>query len=242
VGRPRLHASLDTASLLVASYDALTRNSAVSELVAAPNGGVQVLGSGHGLLPIENGQFVNGVWTAGENKRVTVGGDGQSEGTLAFGDVGNDTDYAVATFASIDPATVVLGHALHAGQPPLPIRTSDVGLGERVHHLAATRGYRITGTVAWLPIAGAKITLLSEGNVDVPYERVFGVTCEELPFSVAAESGSTVFDASDRVTGFVVGAGRDPDEGQEVSYVLSNVPALKSVLGTEFSRFFTEVS
>jgi len=241
VGRPHLQSAVDTDQLLLAAYDDLKRNSAIAVVSSSPSGGVQALGSGHGLLPIEGGQFVSGAWTPTDNKTISVVGQEQPRGSLAFGAIGNDADYAVATFPTLDPSTMSLGHTLAKVPPPLRIRASDASLEEKVHHLAAARGFPITGTVAWLPIAGGKITLVSEAGIDVTYENVFGVTCESIPFSIAAESGSTVFDASGRVVGFVVGAGRDPDDGREVSYVLSNVPALRSVLGAHFPLFFTEV-
>ena len=236
IGRPRLHADVDASDLLVTSYGR-ARKSSISALVEHPNGGMVALGSGHGLLPIQHGAYLPGRWGAGENE-VRVVDEDLSPGGLWFGQIGNDTDFAVARFLDLEPPTALMGHTLAAA--PILLAPRRVAKHDIVQHVAARRGYRITGRIVAENISGKAFTLRSSDGIDVTYHDVIAVIGERVRFSLPGESGSLVFDEHRRALGFVVGGGVDPDDPEvAISFVLRDFTRLELGLDRLFRSFFT---
>lgn len=238
IGRPRLHADVDASDQLIAIHDDTGRKSAVSALARHPSGGIVALGSGHGLLPIQGGGYVAGRWGAGARKVGVFREDGISPGALWFGAIGDDRDFAVVRFPQLAPPAVLVGHTL-AGAPiaeaPRRVRKHAI-----VQHVAAHRGYRVTGRVVAEPIPGRPITLRSSDGLDLTYRDVITVAGEHVRFSVPGESGSLVFDEHRRAIGFVIGGGRDPDDPTlDVTFVLRDFAALRADLEDLYGLFFT---
>jgi hypothetical protein len=236
VGRPKLHAEVDSSDRFVENYDTFTRQSAVSALAQDATGTVVGLGSGHGLLPIVNGGFQSGAWSADADRTVFVQSDpADTAGTLLFGALDPTVDFAVCQFPGLKPPVALLGHNL--SPLPIPIRSGDVVPLETVQQQAPSRG-RVTGTVTGVS-AQQPVVLTSGEGFSVTYADVFTVTGSFGPFSVAGDSGSIVFDDARRALGFVVGGGTDPNNAKlRVSYVLRNFAALKQQMSTFFSLFF----
>jgi hypothetical protein len=236
VGRPRLHAEVDSNDQLVAAYDQWQRRSALSALAQDGSGGVIALRSGHGLLPIANDAYQSGAWTS-DAKGVYVFSDpADTAGALSFGTLNESVDFAIVRFSTLEPPIALLGHTLCA--LPIPVRDTDVVLGEVVQHEAPKRGYRVTGVVTGKR-PPQPVVLRSGEGFDIRYADVFTVSGSYVPFSLPGESGSLVFDDARRALGFVVGGGKDPDNPSlTTTYVLRNFSALRQQMGNEFSLFF----
>jgi hypothetical protein len=233
LGRPALHACVDSQDRLVASHDDLGRKSAISALAEHPNGGMVGLGSGHGVLPVENGHYVSGRWGAGE-REVIVEHEDVEPGALWFGAIGNDADFAVIRFPDLEPPSGFIGHLL--AKRPIVVAPRKIAKGDYVHHVAPERGYHIDGVV--IADTVDPLTLYSENGIGVEYTDLIAVAADALPFSVPTESGSLVFDRERRAVGFVVGGGRDEQKDINVSFVLRDFGTLRTHLQDLFGLFF----
>jgi hypothetical protein len=231
--RPKLHADVDSQDRFVTAYDGLDRKSAISATVEHPNGGMIALGSGHGVLPVDNGHYESGRWGAGE-LGVVVENESVEPGALWFGEIGNDADFSVLRFPSLGPPSCLSGHLLAAA--PIRLAPRKIANGDYVQHIAPKRGYHISGIV----IANAldPLTLYSENKIGVEYSNLIAVAADSVPFSVRTESGSLVFDSERRAVGFVVGGGHDSTKGLDVTFVLRDFATLRSHLGELFDLFF----
>lgn len=236
VGRPRTHASVDSADQLLVTYDASQRISAISALVTHPNGGMMALGSGHGLLPVQGGAYATGNWGAGA-RRVGVYREKVVPGSLWLGRIGEDADYGVVRFPALSPPAALDGHLL--ARAPIPLAARAPAVNDHVQHIGAVRGYRITGRVVGASLRNLPVTMQSSDGITTAYRNVIAVVGDSVPFSIAGESGSLVLDDARRAIGFVVGGGRDPDQPSlTVSFVLCNFGALEAGLDDLFSLFF----
>jgi hypothetical protein len=236
IGRPRAYADVDTADRLVASHDTSDRKSAMSVLAEHPNGGMVALGSGHGLLPVANGAYLRGRWTTGQTPVDVLGAT--VRGSLWFGRVGQDADFAVVRFPALVPPEALPGHTL--APAPIPIAANRIATHDGVQHVASRRGFRITGRVVAETIPGQPIRLRSDAGVVTAYHDVAAVTGESVRFSLPGESGSLVFDEQREAVGFVIGGGVDPDHpDRDVTFVLRDFAPLEAELAQLFGRFFT---
>lgn len=231
IGRPRLHADVDSQDRMLATYDGRGRKSALSVLASHPNGGMVALGSGHGLLPIANGGYVSRSWSAGDLE-VVVDQEQVDPGGVWFGAAGNDADFAVVRFPDLEPPAGLEGHLL----APVPIRVAprQIAKGDYVQHIAPRRGYHIDGTVVAESLS--PLVLHDENGASIAYADLIAVaTGTPLPFSIPTESGSLVFDPNRRAVGFVVGGSAD----KSITFVLRNFTVLRAALGDRFGWFFT---
>lgn len=235
VGRPRLHAEVDSDDQLVAAYDRFQRKSAVSAMALDGDGELMALGSGHGLLPVLADGYQSGPADPSEDIHA-LSDPPNTDGFVAFGAVDQSVDFAVARFTTLKPPLALLGHTF--SPPPIPLRSGDLALGEAVQHEAPRRGFRITGLVTGLR-PQQPIFLHSDEGFDLPYADIFTVSNPNVAFSLPGESGSLVFDVNRRAVGFVVGGGKDPnDPSRTVTYVLRNFSALQAQMPDAFPRFF----
>lgn len=234
LGRPRLHADVDSMDRVVSTYDGRGRKSAISTMVRHPNGGMMVLGSGHGLLPIKDGDYVSGRWQAGD---LDIDVDDEQDveaGGVWFGAVGGNADFAVARFRDLEPPAGLNGHILASA--PIRLFLGRLEKGDAVQHVAPLRGYRIGGVVVADSVA--PMTLHGEDGIGVEYDGLVAVASDSIAFSVKTESGSLVFDSERRAVGFIVGGGRDPDKDLSVSFVHRDFATLANHLGELFGLFF----
>lgn len=240
VGRPRAyadgHGAIDTTDRLLAEYDTSGRKSAVSALAENPAGGVIALGSGHGLLPVADGAFVSGRWGRGA-RPVAVLDEQVHAGSLWFGEVGSDKDFAVVSFPELSAPSALPGHTLAAA--PIEIAPRRISKHAIVQHVAPRRGYRIVGHVVADSVPGMILRLRSDLGIVTAYADVLAVVGESIRFSIPGESGSLVFDDRRRAVGFVVGGGADPDDpGRDITFVLRDFAAVRGALGRLFPLFF----
>jgi hypothetical protein len=239
IGRGRLHADVDSADRLLVDYDRSERKSTISVLAQHPNGGMIALGSGHGLLPVEDGRYVPGPFGKGARAVSVFQEPTVAPGSLWFGAIGGDADFGVVRFADLSPPVALPGHLLAAA--PIALAPRSLQPRDTVHHFAVRRSGRVWGTIVGESTLQHAVSLRSDDGIDVAYQDVIAVVGDQVPFSLPGESGSLVFDEHRRAVGFVVGAGRDPDDATlRVSFVLRAFATLQHGLGDLFSRFFEE--
>ncbi len=236
VGRPKLHAAVDSSDRLVENFDPWRRQSAISAFAQDDSGAVLALGSGHGLLRIRDGSYQSGAFPESAGLSVFVDSDpADTGGHLTQGAVDPHLDFAIARFSTLRPPLALLGHTLSA--LPVPLRFGNIEGGETVQHVPPNRG-RVTGTVTG-GLARVPVEFRSTDGIMLSFADVFTVAGSAGRFSKDGDSGSIVFDGERRAVGFVVGGGVDPDNTNlAVTYVLRNFGALKQAMGPAFPLFF----
>jgi hypothetical protein len=229
VGRPRAH-DLDHTDRVV--IPGTPRRGTLS-IVARTNGPALALLSGHVCLPIVGKQIMRN-YDASSDPAAAVSAvqdDGaRYDGVVLVGALGGDLDWALSEFPNTPPDETDPGHTAAFHDAPVPIRRTQLQIGEPAQHVSSMRHKRMTGRIHSFAATPIKLQV---GPDIVEYNGVVKIKAGDAPFSIEGDSGSLIVDDARRAWGLVLGG---TDDGL-FTYALT-LPPLINHLGTRASTFF----
>jgi hypothetical protein len=230
-------ARLDTTDAVRAAGVSARRRSAIS-VIAAVDGAVVALLSGHGALPLRQAKIERRGRYNEPRPSFLVQDTGGTNfaGEVWEGEIGGSPDYAVARFPGLSPSNAFLGH-LYA-HAPIRVRREPLADGDVIEHYGTVRSRAFVGTVVQRGVDEEGLDMTLPDGTLARYVDLLVVKpdAEQDVFSVAGESGSLVFDSQRHAVGTLLGSSGDGG----LSYVLPLSPGLRNALGAEFSIFFKD--
>lgn len=232
VGEPEGHL-LTFKELVHPATDDL-RNSTLTTLVHEGDQWFALL-SGHGTLPIQNGEIQTSFDFSGVDYAIRlrdVSSGMALEGSLVTGRIGPSLDYAVARIMMPDEPIDLECPVTESYRPT--IRPTILDRGEPVRQFSCRDRTMRRGTVTGYGMVRLK---LDDQNT-YAFNSVFEVHGLDAPFSCKGDSGSLVADDQRRVVGVVIGGSKNDDERDRASYVLPFASPTGSV-DDNLQRFFS---